>query len=298
MKTMRAFAVFLLLAAIGGSASSSIGQAASSPATGAPKRIVSLAPSVTELLFALGLGDRVVGVTSYCRYPAEALKISKIGGYLTPNFEALAATRSDLAIALPEHVDVLGRVEALGIPVLSVNHHSVLGILESATSIGERCGISRQAAKLRDQWQEQLDGVAATIAGRPRPRVVICLGRNADPSSFRSMSAAGPGGIYHDLIVRAGGINAIPPGPVLHPSLSAEALLQLDPDVIVEFLPGGGDPSRLLEGWKSLGSLRAVRTGRIVIFTQDFLIVPGPRLVAFVGELARSLHPGAPWRDQ
>jgi ABC-type Fe3+-hydroxamate transport system substrate-binding protein len=114
---------------------------------------------------------------------------------------------------------------------------------------------------------------------------VICLGRNNDPSHFRSMSAAGPGGIYDDLIVRAGGINAVPHGPILHPSLSAEALLQLDPDVIVEFAPGGGPPDRLLPGWQSMSSLRAV------------LAVPGPRLVRFAGDLARALYPDALWRQ-
>lgn len=265
-------------------------------ASRAPMRIVSLAPSVTELLFALGLGDRVVGVTSYCRYPPEVIRIPKIGGYLTPSYEALASLRPDLAILLPEHDEVRGRVEALGIQVLRLDQTSVAGILGSATATGERCGATRQAASLRAELQTQLDQIAHTIAGRSRPRVVICMGRNADPNGFRSMSAAGPGGIYDDLIARAGGTNAIGPGPILHPSLSAEALLRIDPDAIVEFAPGSGPPERLQAGWRSLSSLRAVRTGRVYIFTQDFLTIPGPRLIRFVGELARALHPDAAWR--
>ncbi len=263
----------------------------------APQRIVSLAPSVTEVLFALGLGDRVVGVTTYCRYPAEALKVAKIGGYLTPSYEALAAVHPDLAILLPEHDDIRSRVEALGIPVLRVDHTSLAGILDSLTTIGERCDIARQAAAVRAELEAPLDEITQTLAGRQSPRVVICLGRNADPSGFRSMSGAGPGGIYHDLIVRAGGTNAIPPGPILPPSLSAESLLQLDPDAIVEFAPSRGSPERLQLGWRTLSSLRAVRTGRVSIFTDDFLPVPGPRLIRFVSTLARALHPGAPWRQ-
>jgi iron complex transport system substrate-binding protein len=239
----------------------------------------------------------VVGVTSYCRYPAEALAIPKIGGYLTPSYEAMASAHPDLAVLLPEHDEVLPHVQALGIPVLRIDHTSVAGILASVTILGDRCGAARQAAALRAELEARLDEIARATKGRPRPRVVICMGRNADSAGFRSMSAAGPGGIYDDLIVRAGGINAVPPGPVLHPSLSAEALLRLDPDVVVEFAPNGGDPQRLRSEWQALASLRAVRTGRVYVFTQDLLPVPGPRLVRFVGDLARTLHPDAPWRQ-
>jgi iron complex transport system substrate-binding protein len=261
-----------------------------------PQRIVSLAPSITELLFALGLGDRLVGVTTYCRYPPAALRIARIGGYLTPSYEALAAARADLAILLPEHDDVRRRVEEIGIPTLRVNHNTLQGILESSTAIGERCDVGRRAAALRGEWQGQLDTIARTVGGRRPPRVIVCMGRAADPAGFRSMTAAGPGGIYHDLVVRAGGANAIPPGPVLHPSLSAESLLNLDPDVIVEF-EAGGAADRLLASWHALPTLRAVQTGRVYVFTHDFLPVPGPRLLRFVGELARALHPEAPWRQ-
>ncbi len=261
-----------------------------------PRRIVSLAPSVTELLFALGLGDRVVGVTTFCRYPPAALRVTRIGGYLTPNFEALLVVRPDLAVLLPEHDDLRSRVEALGIPVLRVDHNNVAQILESVTVIGNRCGLADAAVALRGELRAGLDDVARTVAGRPPPRVVIGLDRNAAPDGLRSISAAAPGGIYHDLIVRAGGANVVPAGQILHPSLSAEALLQLDPDVIVEFAPGVSSPDHLRAAWRGLPSLRAVRAGRVYVFTQDFLPVPGPRLVRFIGELARALHPDAPWR--
>jgi iron complex transport system substrate-binding protein len=265
---------------------------------GIPRRIVSLAPSVTEVLFALGLGDHVVGVTSYCRFPAETARISKIGGYLTPNYEAIAALQPDLAIVLPEHEEVRRHLAALGVPVLRVDHRSIAGILDSLTAIGTRCGATREAQVLRGELQSRLDTVTRIVSGRPHPRVAICLGRSGDSNGFRSMHAAGPGGIYHDLIVRAGGINVIPAGPVLHPQLSAEGLLRLNPDAIVEFASGGGDPEQLKAEWGALGSLDAVRRGRVFVFTQDFLPVPGPRLIRFVQELARALDPDAPWRKR
>src|SRR5438552_2712994 len=126
---MRLVAVIIALLHSLGSSLATPGDAGSGARP--PQRIVSLAPSITELLFALGLGDRLVGVTTYCRYPPAALRIARIGGYLTPSYEALAAARADLAILLPEHDDVRRRVEEIGIPTLRVNHNTLQGILES-----------------------------------------------------------------------------------------------------------------------------------------------------------------------
>jgi iron complex transport system substrate-binding protein len=261
-----------------------------------PQRIVSLAPGITEMVFALGLGNRLVGVTTACRYPEAALRVPKIGGSVTPSLDALSAARPDLTLLLSASDDVRERVSALGIPLLRVDYNSLDGILESATLIGERCGAGRQAAALRASWQQELDAITKTVANRPRPRVLICLGRGQAPSTLRSISVAEPGGIYHDLIVHAGGVNAIPQGQVLHPSISAEALVRLDPDVIVEFAPNADAPYRLRDDWRALHALRAVKNGRVYVFTQDFLSAPGPRLVRFVGELARALHPDVDWR--
>ena len=99
-----------------------------------PRRIVSLAPSVTEVLFEAGLGARVVGVTSYCRYPADALRIAKVGGYLTPSYEALVALHPDLVVVLPEHEDVEPRITRLGLTALRVDHRSLSGIVDSITT--------------------------------------------------------------------------------------------------------------------------------------------------------------------
>jgi len=260
-----------------------------------PQRIVSLAPSVTEVLFALGLGKHVVGVTNYCRYPPEATRVAKIGGYITPNYEAIAGLRPDLVILLTEHEEVRPRLAALGVNVLQVDHSSLAGVLDSILTIGKYGGADTEAKALNAELQSELKEVARIVATRPRPRVTICLGRSGE-STFRSMHAAGPGGIYHDLIVYAGGTNVIPAGPVLHPSLSAEGLLHLNPDVIVEFAPYARDTEALRAGWRSLSSLEAVRAGRVYEFTDDFLPVPGPRLVRFVADLARAFHPDAPWR--
>ena len=257
-------------------------------------RIISLAPSVTEVLFAIGLGPRVVGVTSYCKYPPQVTRIAKIGGYIKPNYEAIVRLKPDLAVLLSEHADVEPAINALGIKILRLDHNSVSGILASIIKTGDYTGVAPQAEALLGELQNRLDAVSRAVANRPKPRVVLCLGRDPD-GTFRSMHAAGPGGIYDDLIARAGGINAIPPGPVLHPVLSVESLLRLNPDVIVEFASEARNPTVLRAQWQSLDSLQAVRAGRVFVFTGDFIPVPGPRLVRFVGDLARVLHPEAQW---
>jgi cobalamin transport system substrate-binding protein len=253
-----------------------------------PQRIVSLAPSVTEILFEAGLGPRVVGVTSYCRFPRQVLALPKVGGYLTPSYEALVALRPDLVVTLPEHADIEPRLAALRIPTLRLDHRSLDGIVRSIVELGERCGAQATAAQAAGALRRHLAGVQQIGAGRRPPRVLICFGRTED---FGRLYAAAPGTVHDDLIRRAGGQNALTSGTVSYPTLSVEGLLRLDPDVIVEFAAGRPDAAALRRQWNALGSLRAVTTGRVHVFTDDFLSVPGPRFVRFTETIARVLFP-------
>jgi len=253
------------------------------------QRIVSLAPSVTEVLFEAGCGHRVVGVTSYCRYPAQAAALPKVGGYLTPSYEAIVALRPDVVVVLPEHEDARRYLAALDLDVVAFDHRSVAGILDSLGTAGTLCDSRVRADTTVADLEGVLRRVEAWTAGRARPRVVIAVSRGGE-RGFGSPSAAGPDGVYHDLLLRAGGRNALPPGPVLHPALSAESLMRLNPDAIVEFAPGSGNGEALRDEWRALSWLPAVQRGRVLVFTEDFLPVPGPRLVRFTDTLARALH--------
>jgi ABC-type Fe3+-hydroxamate transport system substrate-binding protein len=253
-----------------------------------PQRIVSLAPSVTEVLFEAGLGPRVVGVTSYCRFPREVLALPKVGGYLTPSYEALVALRPDLVVVLPEHADIEPRLAALNIPTLRVDHRNVEGIIQSIVTLGERCGAPANAARAADALRQTLARVREIAGTGSRPRVLVCFGRSED---FRRLYAAAPGTVHDDLITRAGGRNALTSGAVSYPTLSAEGVMRLDPDVIVEFAAGGRDADTLRRQWSALGALRAVKTGRVHVLTDDFLSVPGPRFVRLAETIARMLHP-------
>lgn len=260
------------------------------PASAQPQRIVSLAPSVTEVLFAVGLGPRVVAVTSYCRYPPAALRLPKIGGYLTPSYEALVSAAPDLAVVLPEHADIEPKLAMLRVPVLRLDHRSIEGVLAGIDAVGRRCGVEAGAEALARGLRDRLARLTAATARLVRPRVLLCFGRTDD---LRRVYASAPGTVHDDLLTYAGGINAVPPGPVSYPTLSLEGVLRLDPDVIVELAPGRGDAAALMRQWQAAGALRAVKTGRIHVFTDDFLSVPGPRFVRFTETLARALHPGA-----
>jgi iron complex transport system substrate-binding protein len=256
-----------------------------------PQRIVSLAPSITEVLFAVGLGPRVVAVTSYCRYPPAVLALPKIGGYLTPSYEALVAVRPDLAVLLPEHADIEPRLRQLRVPVLRVDHGRINGILTGISTIGDRCGAGAPARALAGDLRIRLDRLTIASSGTRRPRVLLCFGRTAD---FRRLYAAAPGTAHADLLTYAGGDNALLPGSVSYPTLSLEAVLRLDPDVVIEFAPGRGDPEPLVREWRTIAGLRAARTGRVYVFTDDYLSVPGPRFVRFAETLATALYPATP----
>jgi len=253
-----------------------------------PQRIVSLAPSVTEVLFEAGLGSRVVGVTSYCRFPREVLALPKVGGYLTPSYEAIVALRPDLVVLLPEHADIEPRLAALRLPTLRLDHRSLQGIVRSIAAVGERCGAKASAEHAAEALRQHLARVQESASHDSRPRVLVCFGRSED---FRRLHAAAPGTVHDDLITHAGGRNALTSDAVSYPTLSLEGLMRLDPDVIVEFAAGKPDAAALRRQWNVLSSLRAVKTGRVYVFTDDLLSVPGPRFVRFTETIARALFP-------
>jgi iron complex transport system substrate-binding protein len=251
-----------------------------------PRRIVSLAPSVTEVLFEAGLGSRVVGVTSYCTFPRQVLGLPKVGGYLTPSYEALIALHPDLVVTLPEHADLEPRLRALGLPVLRLDHRSLDGIVRSIEQAGKRCGAAPAANRAANALRQTLRKLRRDGTG-PRPRVLISFGRADD---IRQLTAAAPGTIYDDLVEHAGGTNVLTSRVIAYPTLSAESVLRLDPDVIIEFSSGRTDAAVLRRQWNRLDSVRAVKTGRVYVFADEFLSVPGPRLVRFAETVARAIQ--------
>jgi iron complex transport system substrate-binding protein len=266
-------------------------EAPPAPSQGAV-RIVSVAPSITEVLFELGLGERVVGVTRYCVFPPEARLKPQIGGYYDPNFEAITAAKPDLVITLKEHEEVRKELAKLGFPSITVDHSSVPGILSSVLEIGRACGCSEKAAEVHRRLESRLRDLGKRTQGKTRPRVLISIGRMAGDSSLGRVTICGRKGFFEELIGLAGGENAFE-GEIPFPTLSAEGILQCHPDLIIDLWPDlkekGLDPEEVRRQWKGIPGLQA----RIVVIGENYVMIPGPRIVLLLDDLARAIHPEA-----
>jgi iron complex transport system substrate-binding protein len=278
--------------------------APSVPSTDQPaqdyRRIVSLAPSVTETLFALGKGDIVVGVTQFCDYPPEVRAIAKVGGYFDPNYEAIAALDPDVVILLPEHVDAKRQLEQLGLHTVPVDHNSIEDILNSIRAIGRLCDVTDKAAALVREMEATMEAVKQKTADRPRPRVMICVGRNLGSGRLADLYIAGNDGLYNRLTELAGGTNAYT-GDIPFPTISEEGILRINPEIIIDIIPDlnerGLDAATLIKEWDSIPAIDAVRNKRVNIFSEDYISIPGPRFILTLKALARHIHPELEWES-
>jgi iron complex transport system substrate-binding protein len=245
------------------------------------ERIVSLAPSVTEILFALGAGDRVVGVTSYCDYPSEARSKESVGDTLKPNVERIVALKADLVIVstASQVESFVQKLEALGIPVYVTNPRSIEGVLESISAIGAIIGVADAARQLTDKLRGRIALISSRLADRTPPSVFVILG--TEP-----LITAGASSFINDLVNRAGGrsISADVSGD--YPQYSLETAIAKEPEIIL--LQAGGNvlPERLKQ-------TPAARAGRVYRMDDDLLLRPGPRIVDGLEQMAAKIHPDA-----
>jgi len=263
------------------------------------ERIVSLAPGLTETLYALGLDDRVVGVTRYCRFPPAAAEKPNVGGLADLDVERLVALRPTLVVLLEGNRSWQPTCDALGIDTLVVDHRTLDGLLESIRTLGRRFGAAGRAEELLADIQKRLAHVQRKLAGLPRPRVLVSVDRVTGSGGLRDVYAAGGRADLHlNALVRlAGGRNVLEGTTVDFPVVSAEGILMADPEVILDVLPSGTetDVAERLEDWQRVGRVSAVRHGRVYVLDKDRATVPGPRFVLVVEQLARLLHPEVDW---
>ncbi|MGE5252810.1 MAG: ABC transporter substrate-binding protein [Planctomycetaceae bacterium] len=256
---------------------------------GPPRRIVSVAPNVTEILFALGLGGRLVGVTTYCQYPPEALKIEKIGGYINPSLERIVALRPDLVVGIAEGDlrTFVDKLTALKIPVYIANPRDALDVLTSIRKIGEITFAPEPARKIVRSMEEKMQSIRGKVQGRPRPRVLHIL-------DFNPLISAGKGTFVDDLIRLGGGRNVAETAAGKYPRFSMEEVLVQDPEVILLSSMKSQDPlvkqRRWWERWKTIS---AVKHGRIYVLDSDLIHRPSPRMGEGLEQVARAIHPEA-----
>jgi iron complex transport system substrate-binding protein len=248
---------------------------------GTPQRIVSLAPSNTEILFALGLGDKVVGVTDYCDYPPEALNKTKVGGYATPDIEKIVALNPDLVlVAYGTPMDVINSMVGLGLTVFGLKTTDLDDLLNDITTVGKITGKEAEASSLTSEMESKIQAVTnQTEELEQRPRVFYIVWN--DP-----LWTAGSGTFINELIEKAGGVN-ICQNITGYTTISIEEVVARDPEIIIT--------SELSYDWainaSELASTNASKTERIYTLDDNLVQRPGPRLVEGLEWFAYLIHP-------
>ena len=268
--------------------------AASAPVK--PKRIVSVAPSITEMLYSLGLGDRVVGVTTHCRYPTEVRQKRKIGGYMNPNFETILATKTDLVVTLKEHRNLIQKLRSFGLPLIALQHNDLAGIYQSLLDLGEVTHTSERALAQVTRLRSELATIRQQASKLRRRSVMFVIGRT--PATVEDVTVVGKGSFLNELITIAGGKNVFENTLTHYPRIPREELYARNPEVIIDM----GDMSntvsvtenhraRVTKLWKQLPGLSAVQANRVYIVTEDIFVVPGLRVTEAARRLLAMIHP-------
>jgi iron complex transport system substrate-binding protein len=253
------------------------------PAQTAPQRIVSTSPSITETLFALGVGDRVVGVSRFSSYPPEVQKLPRVGSYVQPDVEAIARLAPDLVILEQGASDVTERLQALHIVFIQVPNSTLQDIFTGIQHIAQTAGVPQRSAGLIAQIRNSLDQIAARAKSLPSPRVLVVVDRRQ--GTLTGLVAVGPNNYVNQVLAIAGGTNILAkPGVPQYPQISLETVLREDPDVIID-LSGTQETEAArvasqdatLALWGQYRDLAAVRSGHVYAGTASSLVVPGPR---------------------
>ncbi len=257
---------------------------------GPARRVISTSPNLTEILFAVGAGEQVVGVTDFCTWPPEARDVPRIGAYLNPDVERMIALQPDLVLVLPSMVGLAERLQGAGIETRAVANESLQQVLDSIDAIGEATGHVDEATKLKADLRTELDAIAEAVAGEAPIEVLVVIGRGS--GDLTGIFAVGPGTFLDELLRVAGGRNVLADAVSLYPQVPLEEVIRLAPDVIVEVVvpPSELATDDVVASWSSLSTVPAVRDGRIHVLTEDYLLIPGPRSVRTARQLQLLLH--------
>jgi iron complex transport system substrate-binding protein len=254
-----------------------------------PQRIVTIFASNTEMVAALGLADRIVGIEAYTRFPPEVLGKPLVGGRLGFSVDAVVAEKPDLVVVTPSRQaanQLIDPMERLGIPIVVLLQRSVAEILDNIRLLGRIAGVAERGEALAAQLQSRLDGIKQRVAGLKAPSTVMITGRLGNGL----LLIARPGTYTGDAIVRAGGRFGLESSGAIA-QVSPEAILQADPDVLL-FAGSEKDLKELIArpGWRDM---RAVKDGRARAVVRAELLIPGPRTIDGIERLAEIFHPRA-----
>jgi iron complex transport system substrate-binding protein len=253
-----------------------------------PQRIVSHVPPITEILFALGLGERVVGVSDYCDYPEEAKSKPSVGNYFNPAIENIVALEPDLVLT-DGHSDSIRQLDSLGIEYLVIDPQDIDGIFRDIEILGRATGVEDRAKELVDDMKTDMSNVVSQVEGAPRVRAFYVV----DATDLNNPWTAGPGTFVDSLITMAGGENIAAEAPAPWVQLSIEQVVSSDPEVVI--LPAEHGTAftspEVLEEHPVWREITAVKQGRICVIDGDLVDGYGPRIVQGLEEIAKIIHP-------
>ncbi len=257
-----------------------------------PERIVCMAPNIVETLFALGEGDRVVGVASFTTWPEEAAALPDVGALYDPDLERIVALKPDLIIIQQKHEKVETLCAERDIAVMIVDMGRVAGVFEGIRRIGERLDAEDRAEALCAGIQSDLDAVEERVAGLPPVATFLCVDRQ--PGTLKGLFSVGGESFLSEILAIAGGRNIFADVSRDYFQPSLEALVARGPEAIVELRPAQAQTeeakAKLIDDWRALEKLPAVESGRIAVLTEEYIVLPGPRMARIAERLAEVLH--------
>ncbi|MDQ1257768.1 MAG: Fe/B12 periplasmic-binding protein [Candidatus Hydrogenedentes bacterium] len=267
------------------------------PESTSPERtgVITLAPHLTETVFALGQGSRVIATGSFCDYPPEVKALPKLGGYIDPDLERITMLRPGLLIVPGRHQKVADYAALNSIPVLNVQMDSIATVEEGIAQIGVALGCTDAATALCARIVAELDAVRKAVAGLPRPKVFIVTTRNTH--DLNSLYTVGGTSFVAEVVDVAGGENIYADATEPYVEASKETVVLKAPDVVLEFHAGEAlsdeEKARYVADWNGLPSLPAVKNGRVCQVMESHALRPGPRVAEIARIVARLLHPDA-----
>ncbi len=265
------------------------------------QRIISLAPSITEILFALGLGDQVVGVTRFCQYPTAVSSITKVGGYSDPSYETIVALQPTLIVSLTEHEKARRQLAPFNINNITLNNSSIEGIIDSIETVGAATNRLQNAQRLAKSLREEIKQITEKTSQLRRPRILITVGRQPEDKQISDIFVAGNDEFYSQMITIAGGQNAYQ-GDMAFPTLSGEGIINLNPDIIIDIIPNLNEQSitqlSILNQWKESYDISATRNNQVHVLTDNYMVIPGPRFIQIIRQLLRIIHPNISLNDE
>ena len=258
-----------------------------------PQRIISLVPALTEMLFAVGAGPQVVGVSSYDAYPPQVKSLPRVGALLDPDTERILSLKPDLVLTYGSQVDLQTQLRRASIQAFDYRHGGLDHIFVTMRQLGQRTGHITEANAIVGDIEARIAAVKARVAGKQRPRTLLVFDR--EPKALRNIYVSGGSGFLRDMLVAAGGQDVFEDVGRESVQATTETILIRAPEVILEIrsqnIPVGAELDEEIATWSRLAAVPAVKNRRVYFVTGQHMSVPGPRVADGIEKMARVLHP-------